>query len=80
MPPDKNLRLSLVWRFDTVAGPIGEVWWTWVASDFQGNPVFMRQVNGWFTVFWIAMIPVSLITGWISSVTYVAVLSLWALV
>ena len=40
----------------------------------------MCRVNGWLTVFWIVMIPVSLITGWISSVTYVAVLSLWALV
>jgi len=40
----------------------------------------MRRVNGWFTIFWIVMIPVSLATGWISSVTYVAVLSLWALV
>jgi hypothetical protein len=40
----------------------------------------MRRVNGWFTIFWITMIPVSIITGWISSVTYVAVLSLWALV
>jgi len=46
----------------------------------QGNPVVMRQVKGWLTIFWIVMIPVSLITGWISSVTYVAVLSLWALV
>ena len=45
-------------------------------ASVQGNPVFMRQVNGWFTIFWVAMIPVSLITGWISSVTYVAVLSL----
>lgn len=26
------------------------------------------------------MIPVSMVTGWISSVTYVAALSLWALV
>ena len=26
------------------------------------------------------MIPISLLTGWISSVTYVAALSLWALV
>lgn len=46
----------------------------------QGDPVFMRRVNGWLTIFWILMIPVSLATGWISSVTYVAVLSLWALV
>jgi hypothetical protein len=49
-------------------------------ASVQGDPVFMRRVNGWLTIFWVAMIPVSLITGWISSVTYVAVLSLWALV
>lgn len=46
----------------------------------QGDPVFMRRVNGWLTIFWLAMIPVSLITHWISSVAYVAALSLWALV
>jgi len=46
----------------------------------QGDPTFMRRVNGWLTIFWIVMIPVSIATGWISSVTYVAALSLWALV
>lgn len=46
----------------------------------QGDPVFMRRLNGWLTVVWIIMIPVSIITGWIHSVTYVAALSLWALV
>ena len=46
----------------------------------QGDPVFMRRVNGYLTIFWIIMIPVSIITGWITSVTYVAALSLWALV
>jgi hypothetical protein len=40
----------------------------------------MRRVNGWLTIFWIVMIPVSIWTHWISSVTYVAALSLWALV
>ena len=49
-------------------------------ASVQGDPVFMRRVNGWLTVFWILMIPFSIITGWISSVTYVAALSLWALV
>jgi hypothetical protein len=49
-------------------------------ASVQGDPVFMRRVNGWLTVFWIFMIPVSMVTGWISSVTYVAALSLWALV
>jgi hypothetical protein len=46
----------------------------------QGDPKFMRSVNGWLTVFWIVMIPISLATGWIHSITYVAALSLWALV
>jgi len=49
-------------------------------ASIQGDPKFMRAVNGWLTIFWIVMIPVSLLTGWISSVTYVAALSLWALV
>jgi hypothetical protein len=49
-------------------------------ASVQGDPLFMRRVNGWLTVFWIVMIPVSILTGWISSVTYVAALSLWALV
>jgi hypothetical protein len=48
-------------------------------ASVQGDPVFMRRVNGWLTIFWILMIPVSLIAGWISSVRYVAALSLWAL-
>jgi hypothetical protein len=46
----------------------------------QGDPIFMRRVNGWLTIFWIAMIPVSLATGWVKSVVYVSALSLWALV
>lgn len=46
----------------------------------QGDPVFMRRVNGWLTLTWLAMIPVSIATGWISSVQYVSALSLWALV
>jgi hypothetical protein len=49
-------------------------------ASIQGDPTFMRTLNGWLTIFWIVMIPVSILTGWISSVTYVAALSLWALV
>lgn len=40
----------------------------------------MRKINGWLAVFWVAMIPVSLYMHWLSSVTYVAALSIWALV
>jgi hypothetical protein len=42
--------------------------------------VFMRRVNGWLTIFWIAMIPVSWALGWLNSVTYVSALALWGLV
>lgn len=38
----------------------------------QGDPKFMRRVNGWFTMFWIVMIPVSFSLHWLSSVTYVS--------
>jgi hypothetical protein len=40
----------------------------------------MRRLNGWLTMFWIAMIPISFAMGWLNSVVYVSALSLWALV
>ena len=49
-------------------------------ASIQGDPVFMRRVNGWLTMFWIAMIPISIVFGLLSSVAYVSALSLWALV
>lgn len=49
-------------------------------ASVQGDPVFMRRVNGWLTIFWVVMIPVSLVTHWVNSVVYVSALSLWALV
>lgn len=49
-------------------------------ASIQGDPVFMRRVNGWLTIGWIAMIPISATLHLLSSVTYVSALSLWALV
>lgn len=49
-------------------------------ASVQGDPVFMRRVNGWLAVFWIVMIPISMWLGWLNSVIYVSALSLWALV
>ena len=46
----------------------------------QGDPIFMRRVNGWLTLLWVVMIPISWAMGWLSSVVYVSALSLWALV
>jgi hypothetical protein len=52
----------------------------WLWRSVQGDPVFMRRVNGWLTIAWIGMIPVSVAFGWLHSVAYVSALSLWALV
>jgi hypothetical protein len=49
-------------------------------NTVQDDPVFMKSFNGWLTIFWIIMIPISILTGWINSITYVSALSLWALV
>lgn len=49
-------------------------------ASVQGDPVFMRRVNGWLAIFWIVMIPISMWQGWLNSVVYVSALSLWALV
>ncbi len=56
-------------------GTVKSLW-----ASVQGDPVFMRRVNGWLAIFWIIMIPISYVTHWLSSVTYVSALSLWALV
>ena len=49
-------------------------------ASVQGNPKFMMRLNGWLTLFWVVMIPISFAFGWIRSITYVSALSLWALV
>lgn len=38
------------------------------------------MLNAALTVFWIVMVPVSILTGWVSTVEYVAALSIYALV
>jgi hypothetical protein len=49
-------------------------------GKLQEEPVLMRRAQGWLTLLWLVMIPVSLATGWVKSVTFVSALSLWALV
>ena len=51
-----------------------------VWTSVQGDPVFMHRLNGWLTIFWLVMIPISLAMGWLHSVAFVSALSLWALV
>lgn len=56
-------------------GGIKSLW-----ASVQGDPIFMRRVNGWLTIFWIIVIPISFVTGLVQSTTFVSALSLWALV
>lgn len=46
----------------------------------QGDPVFMRKVNGWLTIVAAILIPVAFATGWVYSVAFISALSMWALV
>lgn len=42
--------------------------------------VLWRRYHGWATVFWIAVILPAFMLGWVNSVTFVSLLSIWALV
>jgi len=42
------------------------------------DPVKFRRLNGWLVLFWAAMIPVSIITGLVSLLWFVTILSLYA--
>jgi uncharacterized membrane protein len=49
-------------------------------KDLILNPRKFMVLNVVLTVFWIVMVPVSILTGWVSTVEYVAALSIYALV
>jgi hypothetical protein len=74
-PPLGGLTLVALGKDQGVRNVARSIW-----SAIQGDATFMRHLNGWLTIFWVVMIPVSLAMGWLKSVTYVSALSLWALV
>jgi hypothetical protein len=41
---------------------------TSLLASVQGDPIFMRRVNGWLTIFWVTMIPISYLMNWLYSV------------
>jgi hypothetical protein len=55
--------------------PVRSLW-----ASVQGDPVFMRRVNGWLTIFWIVLIPVSGALRWVASNIFISYLSEIALV
>jgi hypothetical protein len=48
--------------------------------SFITDPNKFKAINGWLTVLWIVLIPVSAAFGLLTSVTYVSALSLYAIV
>jgi len=49
-------------------------------ASVQGDPVFMRRVNGWLTVFWIILVPIAHWTKWVENSTFISDLSMIALI
>lgn len=49
-------------------------------KDLILDPHRFMVLNAWMTVFWIVMVPISILTGWVGAVAYVAALSIYALV
>jgi hypothetical protein len=54
-------------------GVIKSLW-----ASVQGSPKFMMHLNGYLTLAWLAMIPISIVTGWIESIVFVSAVSIYA--
>lgn len=44
-------------------------------ASVQKDPVFMRRVNGWLTIFWLFLMPVAELTHWVDANGYISRLS-----
>jgi cadmium resistance protein CadD (predicted permease) len=49
-------------------------------ASVQGDPIFMKRVNGWLTIFWLVLIPIAWATSWVNSPAFISYLSMIALV
>jgi hypothetical protein len=49
-------------------------------ASVMDNPSLFKKINGWMTIVWIVLIPVSYVMGLLDSVIYVSALSLYAIV
>lgn len=47
-------------------------------ASIQGNPRVMMKIHGWLTVLWFVMMPIALLTGWLESVIFISVVSIYA--
>lgn len=47
-------------------------------KDQVQDPIKWRRLNGWMVIFWMAMFVVSIAMGWLSIVSFISVLSIYA--
>ena len=50
------------------------IWW----ADLEFSPRFLQSLHGWLTIAWFIMMPLALITGWVASVVFISVISIYA--
>lgn len=53
--------------------------WAKAAVALLDSPRFMLAFHGWGVIFWLVMAVASWALGWLSAVTYVSLLSIYAL-
>lgn len=39
----------------------------------------MKKIHGWLTIFWIAMAPISIVSGLVYAVAFISIISIYAL-
>jgi hypothetical protein len=42
------------------------------------SPNALKHLHGWLTIVWIAIVPISLATGWIKAIIFVSACSIYA--
>ena len=47
-------------------------------ASVELTPKKLQRVHGWLTIFWAAMLPIAIITGWVYVVVFVSVISIYA--
>lgn len=41
-------------------------------------PRTLQKIHGWLTILWFIMMPIALATGWVASVVFISVISIYA--
>jgi hypothetical protein len=47
-------------------------------KSIEIDPELMKSIHGWLTVAWFMMMPLAVATGWVASVVFISVISIYA--